>query len=288
MFSLKKIQEIFFLQVILVVVFFIFSGCSQDDLPETPKLFIPKEPGQAQAFFLNEKKEGNTTSLFRNSEEYFLLEEQKEQNSEQVFRIYSTHKDGCGIGKGFCIFEVWQGDEKIFFYEESEEGKLQNFLGGMPITFEEKNKILVLLEDEQKNSFRKFVSIFDVSSQNSSFLLKEVFWKNTDSYEKNQVITLTKNGISYLFDPFSYADSFRAYKILDENKPFYVKGTGLENLEFLANIDLPKDAQVILEERYDGIFFRITTEEESFLYEFFVSGEFKEQKDKKQFIDPLL
>lgn len=277
----------------LLISIILFSGCSSQNKNDTPYLFVPKAPLEKTSddkkdsiISLPYEKENNEGVLQRDGIEYFLKDE--ESAFGQHYKLYRSTSliTEDNTEKFLYILEIWENGEKIFFFEETQPEQFSQITEGMPSGLYAKNKILFLEEKETDKEFIYKSSFFDISTYFPSFLMKIVIWKNADQEKGNNLVSITRNGGQYLFDPLSYADSFRVYAVIDKNKPFYVKSSGLENLRLITQIPIYEGAKVVWEERYDGVFFWIeeknpengidnTSVSKEVLYEYLFSGDLK-------------
>jgi hypothetical protein len=265
--------------------FFLVSGCTSfSDQKDNLSVFVPQEGEESIAELSPD--ESDKASLIKNNVEYFFVESQKiaHPSEKDVFfeyRLYSTHPEGCREEEGLCIFKIYKNEKEIFSFEENMIGQMKEIYGGMPVGWENNYQIIFVKKEEIATAHRTFFSLFNIYSQeyDSRFKHKVVYWKNDDPAEKNSIITLTKGGTQYFFDPFN-SGAFKAYRIIDVTKEFYAGGNGTQNLSFIGSVEISPNAKVMYDEtRGDGYFFRIEDGETTDVYQFTPQNGFEKQND---------
>lgn len=282
----------------------LFSGCSISAQSEDPVLFVPKDSASASVFGTNpsqalSQKTSHPQSLLRENTEFFLIAQTLSPNQKQEFRLYSNDKKPCADSRetvsNLCIFEVWEKENvfdeegkrgdlgKIYFFEETESGQFFEYYGGNPISWADEEFIIFEKISENKSGIKHVFSGFDPRTQEQKRLYQIAFWKDFTSQEKNGLMSITKNGTQYFFDPESYGNAFRGYRVGDPSKPFYVKSSGLENLSFIDALPEKNIQHVQWKEDFSGILFEVDfmdkeNKEQSKTYEFSGLNGFVERK----------
>ena len=244
---------------------FVFTGCSFSIDSEKPHIFIPKESISASVF---------AGDLPLPESKFPLISQKLSPQKTREFRLYSSNGKPCAESReeltNLCIFEIWENNnkdnkdnkedtpQKIFFFEETESGQFFEYYSGAPIGWKNEDEVIFEKIVEKKSGIKHLFSSFTIDTQEQKTLYQLSFWKDFATQEKNGFISFTKKGTQYFFDPQSYDNSFRGYRVLDPHQNFYVKSSGLENLALVDSLPEKNIQKVEWVEEFSDIIFEVT------------------------------